>query len=273
MNIQNSQMRLAILIPVYNRQAELERTCSSLPLDIDYDLVIIDDGSHPAISVPSALNLDHVALLRLTENQGVTRALNHGLQWIFKKDYRYVARVDAGDMVLPPRLVRQVNFLDAHPDYAVVGGQARFVDARGRELFHDNFPTADVQIRPIMHGRSCFLDCAITMRVAALRIAGLYDERFPNAEGFEMCWRLLQDWKGANLLIPIVDYVVNPDGLSLSKRSQQVRSRIRVLLTYFDPWAWQSYAGLAKNLMLLIVPYRWVSWVKRRHIHSHRGWL
>jgi len=273
MNSRNSHAVLAVLIPVYNGQEGLERACASLPDDLDYRVVIVDDGSRPPVMAPSALEPDRVTLLRLAENQGITRALNHGLEWILRNGYRYVARLDAGDVMLAGRLTRQIEFLESHPDYAIVGGQVQFVDMQGRESFRDNFPTADAAIRRAMHGRSCFIHTAVMLRVAVLRAVGPYDERYPSAEDFELFWRLMKTWKGANLADPVVECVLDPRGISLSKRSQQVRSRIRILLAYFDPWAWESYAGLVKNLVLLAVPYRWVRWVKRRHIRSRRGWL
>lgn len=273
MNASSSHTGLAILIPVYNGQDGLDRACASLPLDIDYQVVIVDDGSRPPIVVPPALDPDRVTLLRLVENQGITRALNHGLEWILRNGDQYVARLDAGDVMLAGRLTQQIEFLDTHPDYALIGGQARFVDMQGRESFQDNFPTADAAIRRAMHGRSCFIHPAVMLRVTALRVVGPYSERHPSAEDFELFWRLMKTWKVANLDDPVVECVLDPRGISLSKRSQQVRSRIRVLLEHFDPWARQSYAGLAKNLVLLVMPYRWVRWIKRRYARSDRGWL
>jgi len=264
---------LAILIPVYNRQDGLNRACASLPPDLEFHIVIVDDGSDPAVSIQSALNPGKVTLLRLTENQGIARALNHGLEWIVQNNYRYVARLDAGDLMIRGRLQRQFEFLETHPNHAIVGGQARAVDVLGRESFRDNFPTSDDRIRRVMHGRSCFIHPTVMMRVAALRAVGPYSERYSSAEDFELFWRLMQEWKAANLDEVVVEYTLDPHGISLAKRSQQVRSRVRILLKYFDPWMWESYAGLAKNVVLLVVPYRWVSWIKRHYIRPNRGWL
>lgn len=272
MNTQNARP-LAILIPVYNRQDGLNRACASLPTGIDYDVVVVDDGSSPKISIPPGLDPKRVVLLRLSENKGITRALNHGLAWIFKQDYQYVARLDAGDVMLPYRIEQQLRFLNSNPEYAIVGGQARCVDMQGREAFRDNFPTSDVLIRRVMHGRSCFIHTAVMMRVAALRVSGLYDERYPSAEDFELFWRLLRRWKGANLAEVVVEYEANPLGISISKRSQQVRSRVRILLKYFGPKTPESYFGLMKNIMLLMVPYQWVQWIKHHYVRPGRGWF
>lgn len=269
----NSPVPVAVLIPVYNRQDGLDRSCASIPTSAACDVIIVDDGSHPAITRPLSLDPNRVTLLRLPENRGVNHALNRGLAWILERNYKYVARLDAGDAMLPNRLDRQLAFLDSHPDHAIVGGQVRFVDLQHREVLRDNFPTADDAIRRAMHGRACIMGAAMTIRVAALREAGVFDEHFPNAEDFELSWRLLKSWKGANLPEPVVQCELNPDGLSLAGRSQQVRLRIRVLLKYFEPRVPESYVGLFKNLALLVVPYRCVCWLKRRYVRPERGWL
>lgn len=273
MNPRNSYAVLAVLIPVYNGQEGLELACASLPHDLDYQVVIVDDGSRQPVMAPSALEPDRVTLLRLAGNQGITRALNHGLEWILRNGYRYVARLDAGDVMLAGRLTRQIEFLESHPDYAIVGGQARYVDMQGRESFCDNFPTADAAIRHAMHGRSCFIHPAVTMRVAALRTVGPYSERYPSAEDFELFWRLMRSFKVANLPESVVECVIDPNGISLAKRPQQVRSRLRILLKYFNPWVFESYVGFTKNVAILIMPYRLVRWIKRRYTRAGRGWL
>ena len=273
MSDHDPQAPVALLIPVYNRQELLNRSCASLLSDVRYDVVIVDDGSDSVISAPYGLDPARVTLLRLEQNQGITRALNHGLRWVLQKNYKYVARLDAGDLMLPKRIDRQFEFLESHPGHAIVGGQVRFVDMQGDEAFHDNYPTSDAAIRRAMHGRSCFVHVSVMLRAAAVRAAGPYDERYPNAEDFELFWRLLRHWKGANLEETVVESDVNPHGLSVAKRSQQVRSRIRILLKYFDPRVPESYVGVLKNVILLVIPYRWVRWLKRRYVRPNRGWL
>lgn len=272
-NIRQTPPAVVVLIPVYNHQQALNRTCASLPEGASYDVVIVDDGSEPALVLPAELDPQRAKLIRLAVNGGITRALNAGLEWILGKSYKYIARLDAGDLMLAGRIERQVAFLDAHPDHVLVSGQVRFVDLQGSEVFGDRFPVSDGEIRRAMHGRSCFIHPAVMLRAAALRAVGSYDEHYPNAEDFELFWRLLRHGKGANLADVVVEYEINPAGLSLTKRGLQVRTRIRILLKYFDPLVPESYAGLMKNLMLLLVPYCWVTWAKRRLSKRARGWL
>ena len=55
-------------------------------------------------------------------NTGIVGALNNGLKAVRG---RYVARMDADDISLPDRFMRQVRYLDDTPGCVLVGGHAR----------------------------------------------------------------------------------------------------------------------------------------------------
>lgn len=265
--------QVALLIPVYKDQPGLELCLSTLPGDFPVDVVVVDDGSDPPIQLPVVAPPHRGFLLRLGQNQGIEHALNHGLSWILQQGYEYLARLDSGDVSLPQRFTKQVAFLGSHPEYALVGGQVRFVDAEGREVFRDRFPTSDQAIRRVMHARNCFIHPAVMLRTQALRELGVYSDRYKAAEDYELFFRILRNYKVANLGEEVVSVHLNPRGISLKKRRQQVLSRLKVMLHYFDPLIKESYLGLVKNLALLLAPTRWVKVAKQALGERQRGWL
>ncbi|WP_038055508.1 glycosyltransferase [Thermus amyloliquefaciens] len=263
---------VAVLIPVYNNQAGLERTLASIDEKLPLDVVVVDDGSDPPIQLRGLPQPHRGFVLRLDRNMGIEHALNHGLRWILEKDYRYVARLDAGDLCYPGRFFRQREFLEKNPQYALVGGQVRFVDDSGRDLFREKFPTEHEDISRIMHARSCFIHPAVMLRVSALQEVGFYSDRFPAAEDYELFFRLTKRFKVANLPDAVLICHVDPKGISLTKRRRQILSRIKVMLTYFDVGRKESWLGLMKSVALLAVPVPVVQFLKRR-LEKWRGWL
>lgn len=264
--------RIALLVPVYKNQLGLERSLSTLPTEVPLDVVVVDDGSEPPISQPKVPEPHRIFLLRLQQNQGIEHALNYGLKWILEGKYEYVARLDAGDIALPGRFTKQLRFLESHPDYVLTGGQVRFVDISGREVFRERFPTEYKDIRRIMHARNCFIHPAVMWRTAVLREIGLYSDQYKAAEDFELFFRMARRYKVANLDEYVVQCEVNPTGISLSKRRRQVLSRLRVMLRYFDPWKKESWLGVLKNTLLLYIPIAWVQNLKTK-LENKRGWL
>lgn len=264
--------RVALLIPVYNDQKGLEFSLSTLPTEIPLGVVVVDDGSQPPITMPELPFPHQGYLLRLEQNQGIEHALNHGLEWILTRGYEYVARLDAGDIALPGRFLAQLRFLEEHPDYALVGGQVRFVDGEGREVFRERFPETHEEIRRAMHARNCFIHPAVMLRTSVLRAVGLYSEHFKAVEDYELFFRIAKSYKTANLDYVVVEVYWNPKGISLTKRRKQVWNRLRVMMRFFELRRKESWLGLLKNLLLLVIPVPWVQALKRR-LESRRGWL
>jgi glycosyltransferase involved in cell wall biosynthesis len=243
-----------VLIPVYNDQAGLERSFASLGDDgASFDVVVVDDGSRPPLRLPEGLPFRSL-LVRLERNLGIVGALNAGLERIAAAGhYDYVARLDAGDLSLAGRMAAQMGFLDAHPDHAVVGTWARLVDGAGSFLFDFRPPSEHRQVCRFMRYRSGLVHASVMLRVAALREAGFYGERFAGAEDVELYLRLARRHKLANLARTFVVRETLPTSIT-SRRQRVLRSRLRALLHHFDGRSIHAYLGIASNLGFLLLP-------------------
>lgn len=267
------QVRVAVVIPVFNDQEGLDKALGSVRAAEPMDVIIVDDGSVPEARAPDLQGSNRVIMFRLSENQGIVGALNRGVRYVLEHGYTYLARLDAGDQLLPGRIEKQVAFLDAHPDYGLVGGQARFVDEAGHELFRERFPTSDAGIRRVMHARNCFVHPAVMIRCSVLRNVGFYRRAFQTAEDFDLFIRILECSRIANLDDHVVSCHVNPLGISRQRRRSQILVRLRVMLGYFNPLVIESYLGLVKNISLLFMPVFVVQGIKRAVGNRRTGWL
>lgn len=61
-----------------------------------------------------------LVIVPLAQNQGLGKALNHGLQHC---QHNWVFRMDTDDICLPDRFAKQVNYIEQHPDTLILGGQ------------------------------------------------------------------------------------------------------------------------------------------------------
>lgn len=270
--------RLAVLTAVYNDQEGLEVTLGSLPADCEMDLFVVDDGSSPPIQLPpsytESLSSQKVGvfLVRLEKNGGAAKARNVGLARIWERGYEYVAILDAGDIALPGRFSKPVEFLDKNPEYALVGGQLRFLATDGHEV-PEPLPLDFDSIVRGMHARVCFSHSAVTFRADVLREIGGYREDFEAAHDYELFWRIIRrGYKVANLPDVLVEYRLNPRGITVRKRRRQIVNKLRVMLSNFDPRVPESYLGVIKQLSLLALPFPWV-WRIKRMLPKRPGWL
>ncbi len=107
-------MKFAVILPVYNEAATLERVVRKLSELKEADVVIVDDGSTDA--TPSILERISVkAVIRHAENYGYGQSLMDGFDFAKNHDYRYCVTMDADEQHEPgfiPCLLEKLEDFD-----------------------------------------------------------------------------------------------------------------------------------------------------------------
>jgi glycosyltransferase involved in cell wall biosynthesis len=257
-----------LLIPYYNNLPGLIRSLESVSYDpTAYGILIVDDGSREALRyedlsscLPATLSVD---ILRQPENGGITRALNAGLKWLAERNNcKYVARLDCGDLCAGPRFLRQVAFLDAHRDIDLVGSWCIFRNFSTGESYRYITPTEYKKILRGMHFRNIFIHPTVMWRAEVIRKAGIYPENFPHAEDYGFFYEIISRGEAAIIPEALVICEINPKGLSLFFRREQLKSRIRVVKQYGKNRIY-SLIGIMKLWLLLAIPYKIVLQTKK----------
>lgn len=246
---------VAVLIPAYNCQADLERTLASLIETAVVQVLIVDDGSTPAIVAPKLPQLN-IEIIRLTPNGGIERALRAGCQHLIDRGVRFIARIDAGDIATPGRLANQREYLLSRPEVGAVGTWADVVSITGQYLFSLKLPTASGTIRRRRFFHSCFVHPAMMLRAEAVAQAGNYREHYRAAEDLDLFLRIMEHWDCANLAQIGLLYELNENGISATRRRTQIISTLRLQLRYFEPLNPFYWLGLIKHCLHLMLPYR-----------------
>jgi glycosyltransferase involved in cell wall biosynthesis len=254
---------VAVLMPAYNGQADVERTLASFSEDARVHVLIVDDGSTPPIVAPDLPNLS-IEVLRMARNGGIEKALQSGIDALAERGFRYAARIDAGDLSVPQRLARQRAYLQAHPQVAGLGMWTQVVTRDGEPLFMLMPPAEPDAIRRLRFYRSCLAHPSMMLRVDTVRAVGNYRAQYRSAEDLDLFLRLMERHDCANLPELGLYYELNPGGISATKRRAQVSSTLRLQLRYFNARNLYDWLGLAKNLLHLVTPYRALQAVKRR---------
>jgi len=254
---------VAVLIPAYNGQADVDRTLASFSEDASVHVLIVDDGSTPPIVAPALPNLK-IEVLRMPQNGGIEKALRTGIDALAERSFRYAARIDAGDLTVPHRLARQRAYLEANPRVAGLGMWTQVVTRDGQPLFMLTPPAAPEAIRRLRFYRSCLAHPSMTLRIDAVREVGNYRADYRSAEDLDLFLRLMERYDCANLPELGLYYELNEGGISATRRRRQVSSTLRLQLRYFNAGNLYDWLGLAKNLLHFVMPYRTLQTVKRR---------
>jgi glycosyltransferase involved in cell wall biosynthesis len=221
--------RVSVVMPVYNGEAYLAEAIDSVlgqTLE-EFELVAVDDGSQDgsrAILERFARADNRIRVVANERNLGTSGALNRG--WRLARG-SYIARLDADDVALPGRLSRQVDFLDAHPSVAAVGGGAITIDGNGRRISTRRYPTNHRAIRSTLLRHNCLSHPSMTMRRAALEAAGGYRFRCA-AEDYDLWLRLSERFELATVPEPVILYRLHLRQISVLSLERVVRDALLV---------------------------------------------
>lgn len=134
---------VSVIMPVYNAGDFLVEAIESILTQTvkDFEFLIIEDHStdNSWEIIRKYQNKDRrIKAFRNKKRLGLVKSLNF---LIPKTRGQYIARMDADDISLPARFVRQIEYLEAHPDIIACGGQEYIIDEKGNIIAEKYFPT------------------------------------------------------------------------------------------------------------------------------------
>lgn len=212
------QCDVTVLLPAYNAAAYIREAVDSIMAQTfkNFELLIINDGSTDGTGeILEQYNDPRIRLVH-QPNMGLIKTLNKGLELAQGK---YIARFDADDVCYPERLEEQVAFLNAHPDYVLIGSEADYMDEKGNFIFRFQFRQyEDDEIRaagfvdcPVIHASVMFVKQAVID-------AGGYNDRAITFEDHLLWKQLVAFGKIKNVHKPWIKVRFNIDSVTIDEK-------------------------------------------------------
>jgi len=214
----------------YNDAAHLAESIDSvLTQDFkDFEFIIANDGSPDPrcgrILADYAKKDDRIRVITKT-NEGLTKALIVGCA---EAKGKYVARIDAGDLMMPGRLAKQADILERFPNCSFVSCWTEF---RGPEKeflrITKGHPqtSSPVDVLPSDPNDGLQADIShhvsVMFRTSAYREAGGYRAEFRWGQDWDLWYRLAEH--GTYFVVPEVlcRALVDPNGISMRNVTRQ----------------------------------------------------
>lgn len=220
---------LDIIIPVYNAEQFLDRCLSSI-VNCDefqtYRVVIIDDGS-----TDSSLDIINEYAKRHSnffvssrENKGIVRTLNEAIGLCNAK---YIARMDADDIVLPTRFSKQIAYLEENLDVSMIGTCFKVIDENDNVLKISKPPMGMNRIKAYSLFGSPMCHPSIMFRGTAVYGDSVVYQEEPLCEDYCLWLRMLSKFKVDNIDEVGICYRVNEDSISHRNENKQVTNTLR----------------------------------------------
>ena len=257
-----------LLIPCYNNISGLSASLKSISYPAaKFEVLIVDDGSEVPITT-AGLQIPTteiaITIIRLDRNQGIVQALNAGLTALKSRtDFKYIARLDAGDICDQQRFHKQVTFLNRHDDIALLASWARFQDMNSNKGYDYITQTTQEAILKEMHYKCSFIHPSVMFRKEVLHKVGLYPITYPHAEDYAFFWEILRNSKGAVIPEKLVTITFSDKNVSSENYKWQLQSRKKIVKNFGDRWL-DKLMGIGMLNLKLILPGKIIQKLKFR---------
>lgn len=194
------QPTISVVLPVFNCPHYVGEAIESVLAQAyaDFELIVIDDGSTD--ETPHILKRHRDSRIRffVQQNRGLPATLNRGIELARG---RYIARQDQDDISRPERFSKQVAFLDAHPDCALIGTWAQIWRERAPTDRVHQHPGDNATLKFELLLNNPFVHSSVMIRKAALDRVGVYctDRNRQPPEDYELWSRIARVYEVANI--------------------------------------------------------------------------
>lgn len=254
---------ISIIMGIYNCANTLEESLVSIETQTyaDWELIMCDDGSKDDTLVVAKKFAEKypnkTIILKNEKNLGLNATLNKCLAVAKGK---YIARMDGDDISLPERFKIEVEFLDDHPEFALVSTNMSFFDDTG--IYGCWVNPEKPQRIDFFRSSPCFCHAPCMIRKEAFLSVGGYtvEDRFLRCEDVNLWYKLYEaGYRGYNIQLPL--YMMRDDRNAYKRRTFQ--NRINIIKTEFDGMKRLKCHGLEyrffvkkalKNLILAFTP-------------------
>jgi glycosyltransferase involved in cell wall biosynthesis len=239
---------VSVIIPAYNAQDYIAEALRSI-LSQTYsavEIVVVDDGSTDQTAEIVENFFPKVQLLKKVKNSGLSDARNYG---IINSKGDLICFLDADDLMLPERIILQVDFLDRHANVSLVFCDYRNFDESGYYT-NSHFQTCPHLLSQLKSSKEIIIDDACNLlsienfgiagsflfRRNLLHLETLFETSLKSCEDFHFYFRLARHTSvGVINKVGLMRrlHINNLSSNIETMRLEGIRSR-RMLIKYFN---------------------------------------
>ncbi|HSS20818.1 MAG TPA: glycosyltransferase family A protein [Pyrinomonadaceae bacterium] len=191
--VEHAEPFVSVIIPAYKVAPFIHATLGSVLAQTfdNFEIIVINDGSPDTEALEREIApYTHLITYIRQPNQGAGAARNSGIQ-VARGEF--IAFLDGDDLWLPHFLEQQLALLIAKGGFDLVYADA--VNLRGTQLskvtnMDVNPSTGAVTAESLIAGTCNVITSSVVVRRQLLLDVGLFDERFPNSQDFDLWLRL-----------------------------------------------------------------------------------
>ena len=220
--MEKSNPLVSVVIPVHNGEKYIKESIDS-SLNQTYkniEIIVVDDKSEDKTLEILKGYGDKITVLSIEKQNGLGNVINIGIR---ESKGKYIARMDADDIMYPTRIEKQIEYLEANPNCVAVGGQIDIIDENSNITGHREYAIEDKDIKKNRFLFQPFAHPAVTLRKSIVEEIGLYPENMWKVEDVEFFLILSTKGEFHNLKDTVLKYRMTYKTESQSKMSDHFK--------------------------------------------------
>lgn len=231
-SMETSNPLVSIILPVHNGEKYLRESLDSC-INQTYkniEIIVVDDESTdntPSILKEYAKGDHRINVIRIKKQKTLGNVINVGIRKSFGK---YIARMDADDIMYLDRIEKQTKYLESNSKCVVVGGQIDIIDENSNITGSREYALDDGELRKNLFLFQPFAHPAVMIRRSSLEEIGLYPENLSKVEDVKLFFILSTKGEFHNLSDKVLKYRVTFTTESQTKMREHFKktSEIRI---------------------------------------------
>jgi len=228
----NNVPSISVVMPVYNANSYLHEALESVLQQsfTDFEIIVVDDGSTDT-SVEIVKSYHDWRIKFIANTHDFISSLNKGLNMAKGK---YIARMDADDVMLPHRLETQFQFMETYTNIDICGSYAECFGMSKRLMQyateHDQIISLMLLTNPLIHP-SVMIRRSIFENDTTLR----YPYGYPCAEDYKL-WTVLacKGFRFANIPEVLLHYRHSSSQVTERKFNIMRQTSLKIQKEYAD---------------------------------------
>ena len=248
---------VSVIIATYNRENFIREAIDSVLKQTytDYEIIVIDDASEDNTEniVQDYINKNpKIKYIKNDQNLGIARTRNKGLRLA---SGIYIAPLDSDDYWMDrDKLKKQVEFLNANPDYALLGGGIMHIDAQSKPIKKVLFPVYDSVIRNIILQFNPFAQSTLLFRKNVALECGGYSIEYKICDDYELWLKMGLKYKFTNIPQILAGYRIHGGNITHTKRLTAAREILEIVRIY-APHYKRAHIGIIKAYTRILLSY------------------
>jgi glycosyltransferase involved in cell wall biosynthesis len=222
---------ISIVMSMYNVQNFLRETIDSILKQTfaDFELILVDDGSiDNSVDIVKSYNDKRINLILMPH--GFINSLNTGMS---KAKGKYIARMDADDIMPVDRLEVQFEFMEKNPEIDICVGWMQFF---GNSNYLEQVPAKHDEIINRLIHRNFIMNPSAMLRRKTLCNSNIrYEEDYPYVEDYKFWTDLIKaGFRFAGMQRILNYYRSHNEQVTVTKHNETGKSVFKIQLDYIE---------------------------------------